>query len=213
MGEQQEKQLVQIFILTKLWLDIKYIPSHPEILQASREHKHPLSFYIINCQSYTVQLAEHWTLSAHSSGPYHPLPPSTALWVHVGRSRSGHMEHISQRKVFLSYIEGHSRSPAGVCHKTETKWGCFSTVWSQGMWMDVHPVLLQSGIEFLRAGSTFSCLQIPEVFSVEVQGCATKGEHEPKMFYYPYPIKGQPELLPQCYNVSRNLIENIQKGY
>lgn len=32
MGEQQEKQLVQIFILTKLWLDIKYILSHPEIL-------------------------------------------------------------------------------------------------------------------------------------------------------------------------------------
>lgn len=81
------------------------------------------------------------------------------------------------------------------------------------MWMDVHPVLMQSGIEFLHARSTFSCLQIPEMFSVEVQGCATKGEHEPKTFYHPYPIKGQPELLPQCYNVTRNLIENIRKGY
>lgn len=48
---------------------------------------------------------------------------------------------------------------------------------------------------------------------VQVGGCATKGEHEPKMFYYPYPIKGQRELLPQSYNVTRNLIENIRKGY
>lgn len=213
MGEQQEKQLVQIFILTKLWLDIKYIPSHPEILWASREHKHPLSFYIINCQSYSVQLPEHWPLNTDMSGPYHPLPHSTALQVQVGRSLTCHMEHISQSKVFFSYIEGHSQPPTGVCHKTKTKWGCFSTVCSQGMWMDVHLVLLQSGIEFLHARSTFSCLQIPEVFSVEVQGYATKGEHEPKMFYYPYPIKGQPELLPQCYNVTRNLIENIRKGY
>lgn len=79
--------------------------------------------------------------------------------------------------------------------------------------MGVHPVLLQSGIEFLHARSTFSCLQISEMFLVEVEGCATKGEYEPKMFCYPYPIKGQPELLPQCYNVTSNLIENIRKGY
>lgn len=81
------------------------------------------------------------------------------------------------------------------------------------MWMDAHLVLLQSGVVFLNATRTFSSLQIPWMTSVKVGGCATKGECEPKMFYYPCPIKGQRELLPQFYNVTRNLIENTQKGY
>lgn len=79
--------------------------------------------------------------------------------------------------------------------------------------MGAYPILLQSGVVFLDATRTFGCLQIPWMFLVKVGGCATKGEHESKMFYYPYPIKGQRELLPQCYNVTRNLIENIRKGY
>lgn len=79
--------------------------------------------------------------------------------------------------------------------------------------MDVHLVLLQSAVVFFNATHAFSSLQIPRMISVKVGGYATKGEHEPEMFYYPHPIKGQRELLPQCYNVTRNLIENIQKGH
>lgn len=99
----------------------------------------------------------------------HPLPHRTLLGVCVGRNMTCHMENISQNTIFLSYIKSNSWSPTGACHKSKEKWGCLSTVWSQRLSMDVHPVSLQSGVVFLIAKCTFSHLRIPNM-------CLVKGD-------------------------------------